>query len=142
MAESFLVDASFLVPAIRSSHEFHLPCYTFAEDHRDAKWIIPNLAIFEFQATQSRRNRGDNDSREPYRHIYWENAVPYEVGPELTKKAWELDLFNRFDRLKGADLVYACIAKIENVPLVTRDNDFSRYSEEITIINPVTDSDF
>ena len=40
--------------------------------------------------------------------------------------------------LGGTDLMYACIAKVESIPLVTRDSNFLLYGDEIVIVNPVT----
>ena len=47
-----------------------------------------------------------------------------------------MDLPNLFEHLKGADLVYACVAKVEKIPLVTCDEHFEQYSAEIEVVNP------
>lgn len=41
-----------------------------------------------------------------------------------------------FSRLRGGDLLYACIAYVEGIPLVTHDQDFDRYSDKLRLINP------
>jgi len=38
--------------------------------------------------------------------------------------------------LRGADLVFACIAFLEGLPLVTRDTAFDRYAIDVEVINP------
>ena len=47
-----------------------------------------------------------------------------------------MDLANLFEHLKGADLIYASVAKVEGIPLVTCDGDFEQYSAEIDVVNP------
>ena len=46
-------------------------------------------------------------------------------------KVRELELYDRFSCLKGADLLYACIARVEDNLLVTHDSDFDPYSDEL-----------
>ena len=58
------------------------------------------------------------------------------VTPTFLKRVWDLDLYNIFLSLKGADLLYACIAKVEEIPLVTHDGDFDQYEGTIQIIRP------
>ena len=47
-----------------------------------------------------------------------------------------MKLYDIFSELKGADLMFACIAKAENSPLVTCDRHFEKYAGTIRIINP------
>jgi hypothetical protein len=49
--------------------------------------------------------------------LYFENCELYEVTPTFLQRVWNLDLYRKFDSLKGADLLYACIAHIEQIPL-------------------------
>jgi hypothetical protein len=51
-------------------------------------------------------------------------------------KVYDLGLYDKFSTLRGADLLYACIARVENIPLVTHDSDFSPYSKELELIKP------
>ena len=97
-------------------------------------WIIPAIAYFEYQAAQSRlRKEGEG----AYRELYIPNWEVYDISLALIRKAAELDLMNLFEKLRGADLIYACIAKIEQIPLVTCDRHFGQYAGEIQVINPV-----
>lgn len=131
MSEQYLLDTSVLVSAINSADDNHLQCHSFIEDHPEAVWIVPTLAFFEFQATQSRLRR---DGSSAIREVYLGNHQPYEITLELTRRANELDLFNKFDRLTGADLVFACIAAVESVPLVSADKRFLTVKEHIEVI--------
>ncbi len=65
-----------------------------------------------------------------------ENAVLYDVNRELILKCYDLFPKSGFDRLKGADLVFACIAHAERAFLVTLDKTFSKHlSNELQIID-------
>ena len=55
---------------------------------------------------------------------------------DFTRRCAELHLFERFVRLRGGDLIYACIAKLEDIGFVTFDHDFAPYASEIHIIDP------
>lgn len=100
-------------------------------------WVVPTIAYFEYQAAQSRLKR---EGRKAYREIYIQNLQTYEVSLNLIRKTAELDLANLFSTLRGADLIYACIARIEGITLVTCDErDFGPYRSNIAIVNPLTD---
>lgn len=132
-----LLDASFLISAIRSCDINHLACYGYFKNHADNfRWVIPTIAYFEYQATQSRLRR---EGKNAYRELFIPNVEVFEISKKLIQKTAELDLANVFASLHGADLVYACIAKIEEIPLVTCDKHFKPYNQVITIINPVND---
>jgi hypothetical protein len=68
--------------------------------------------------------------------LFIENCELYQVTASFLARLWELGLYDLFSHLKGADLLYACIAKVEEDPLVTHDAGFDRYSNELTIIKP------
>jgi hypothetical protein len=38
--------------------------------------------------------------------LYFENCELYEVTPTFLQRVWNLDLYRKFDSLKGADLLY------------------------------------
>jgi predicted nucleic acid-binding protein len=128
-----VVDASFLISAIRSCDDNHQQCLQFFHDHEDVTWIIPTLAYFEYQAAQSRLKR---EGKKAYRELYIPDFKVYELTHNFIRQVAEMDLPNLFERLKGSDLVYACVAKVEKIPLVTCDGDFEQYSAEIEVLNP------
>ncbi|MFX1537354.1 MAG: hypothetical protein ACFFDI_24365 [Promethearchaeota archaeon] len=43
-------------------------------------------------------------------------------------------LFEMFNRLKGMDLIYACLAKVGNFKLVTCDNHFDPYTDDMDVL--------
>jgi predicted nucleic acid-binding protein len=134
-----VLDVSVLAAVVNSDEGEHLPAYSYFKDCNDqTTWVVPGLAFFEFQAAQSRRHRNRRPGHPPFRQapLYYENCEIYHVTPEFLKRVWELELYDRFSNLKGADLLYACIARVEGIPLVTHDADFNRYASEIEIIRP------
>ena len=135
--QRLVTDACFLISAIRSCDPNHNVCYNFFKNHEDSTtWVVPIIAYFEYQATQSRLQR---EGKKAYRELYIPNQEIYNVSLDLVHKTAEQNLANIFSELRGADLVYACIAKIENIPLVTCDNHFNSYIGQISIINPLKD---
>ena len=131
--ERYAVDASFLISAIRSCDVNHQHCFQFYREHESVIWIIPTIAYFEYQAAQSRLER---EGKKAYRQIYITNFEVYEINYDFIKQVVTKDLPNLFVQLKGADLIYACVAKVEEIPLVTCDGHFEQYSAEIQVINP------
>lgn len=68
--------------------------------------------------------------------LYYENTELYHVTKKFLAKVYNLGLYDKFSTLRGADLLYACIARVENIPLVTHDSDFDPYRKELTLIKP------
>jgi predicted nucleic acid-binding protein len=129
-----LVDSSFLISAIRTCDQNHWACYSYLCNHEDSIWVVPTIAYFEYQAAQSRLKR---EGKGAYRELYIPNLEVYDISVKLIRQAVELDLPNRFEKLRDPDLIYACIAKIEGIPLVMCDGDFDQYANEFTVINPL-----
>jgi hypothetical protein len=73
-----------------------------------------------------------------FRHapLFYENTELYHVTKKFLAKVYRFGLYDKFRSLRGADLLYACIARVEDIPLVTHDKDFDPYQEEITLIRP------
>lgn len=132
-ASTLLADASFLISAIRSCDPNHLSSYAYISEHSDAIWLIPAIAYFEYQAAQSRIER---EGKGAYREIYIPNQKILPIDHAIIRESVNRNLANVFTRLKGADLIYACIAVIKDVPLVTLDSHFEQYRDKITVINP------
>ena len=56
------------------------------------------------------------------------------------EKMHQQNLVKKFSLLRGVDLIYACIAFLEDIPLVTYDTDFDVYKDDLNIINPTRDT--
>ncbi len=139
----YVLDASVLVSIVNSDDVQHFSCYSFfrnLDDGEKARWVIPGSLVFEFQAAQSRRHREGRPQPEyeVFRHspLNYENTELYPITKTFLKKVYGMDLYNMFSRLRGGDLLYACIAYVEDIPLVTHDPDFDPYNDKLRLINP------
>ena len=119
----------------------HSPSYCLIKDLKDAFIpgpylnIFPALAVFEINATVSRMHReGKKILREFY--LMDENAIVYPLDQDFISKSNEICVRKGFDMLRGADLVYACVAYLENAYLITLDKSFKKYvAEDIKVID-------
>jgi hypothetical protein len=121
MRKRYALDASVLASIVNSDDVEHFSCYSFFRNHDDNDevwWVVPGLVFFEFQATQSTRYRTRLPGEPVFRNapLHYENAELYHVTKKFLAKVYELDLYERFSRLRGADLLYACIACVEGIP--------------------------
>ncbi|MDZ7753217.1 MAG: PIN domain-containing protein [Gammaproteobacteria bacterium] len=129
--QRFVWDTSAIINIKDPDYTGYSPGYSLIKDLSDG-WIpgpyqniFPSLAVFEVSATASRMHReGKRILREFY--LMDENAVLYDVDRGLIEKSYKLHEKPGFDRLRGADLVFACIACIENAYLVTLDKAFAK----------------
>lgn len=141
MMQKFVWDTSAIINIKEPNHEGYSPGYSLIKDLSDG-WInikyqniFPSLAVFEVSAAVSRMHReGKIILRDFY--LMDEHAVLYDVNQKLITDSYELHAQEGFDQLRGADLVFACIAYIENAYLVTLDKTFKKYlSDKIKIID-------
>lgn len=137
----FVWDTSAIVNIKESNSDGYSPAHSFYKDFNDG-WIegdylniFPALAVFEVEATVSKKHRkGESILREFY--LMGENAILYDVGRELISKCVDLFTLDGFDTLQGADLVFACIAHIEDAYLVTMDRKLAMHaSKQIKVID-------
>ena len=141
MRQRYALDANVLASIVNSDDVEHFSCDSFFRNlHDDDKaiWVVPGLIFFEFQATQSRRYRDLHPGNSVFRSapLFYENTEVYQVTKRFLKQVYDLSLYDVFSQLRGADLLYACIARVERIPLVTHDGGFDRYNKEITLIKP------
>jgi predicted nucleic acid-binding protein len=139
--QRYALDASVLASIVNSDDSEHFACYYFfrnLHDYDAATWVVPGLIFFEFQATQSRRYKERRPESAVFRHapLFMTNTELYHVTDTFLARVWDLSLYDQFSSLRGADLLYACIAFVESIPLVTHDADFDRYSHKIRLIKP------
>ena len=139
--KKFVWDTSAIINIKEPNLEGYSPGYSLFKDLSDG-WIsgpyqniFPSLAVFEVAATVSRMRRsGKRILREFY--IMDENSILYDVDQGLISKSHNLLAKKGFNQLRGADLVFACIAYIEGAYLVTLDKQFGKtISEDIKIID-------
>ena len=129
-----LVDSGVLISAIRSLDPHHWQCSSYLRNHSRHHWVIPATAYFEYQCTQSRLKR---EASEPYRELFLADWEVYDISFNLMRKAAELDLINLFSTLSGSNLICACIAKIEQMPLVSCNEQLRDYAAHVEVLNPL-----
>jgi len=139
--KKFVWDTSAIVNIKEPDENGYSPGHSLFKDLTDG-WIpgpylniFPSLAVFEVSATVSRMHR---DGKPILRDFYLMNdkSMLYDVDQSLIFKSHGLFAKAGFDRLRGADLVFACIASIEDAYLVTKDQAFRKYlPTELQIID-------
>ncbi len=128
----FVWDTSAIINIKEPDHQGYSPGYSLMKDLFRG-WItgpyqniFPSIALFEVSATVARKRReGKTILKEFY--LFDENSVLYQIDEDLIHKSIELFARPGFDHLRGADLVFACIAFLENAYLVTLDKGVVRY---------------
>ena len=96
--------------------------------------IFPAIAVFEVEATVSRWHReGKSALREFY--LVNEHAVIFSVEKDLINRSASLFTQSGFASLRGADLIFACIAYLEDAYLVTLDTHFDAVSGVVKVLN-------
>ncbi len=96
--------------------------------------IIPTIAVFEINAAVSRLHREDGRMVRDFRLI-GPNERLYDIDVKFMRESAELVRMGGFDRLRGADLIFACIASLEKAWLVTLDRNFEHVAEKIKVID-------
>lgn len=138
--KKFVWDTSALINLKEPNSQGYSPANSLMKDIVDG-WmpgpyfnIFPALAVFEVNATISRIERdGGRMLRE-----FWllnEYATVYPIDSDLIIKANCLLASEGFSRLRGADLVFACIAHLEDAYLVTKDGDFDKVKPHLKVID-------
>jgi predicted nucleic acid-binding protein len=113
-------DASALVAVIRVSDAHHEAAYGLWLEHQRSRILIPALAWFEYQASVNRLMReGTRASSLVYLREGVTEILP--IDDRFIQMCSRQKLVERFNTLRGADLVYACAAALERATLVTFD---------------------
>jgi len=137
----FVWDASAIANIKELDINGYSPSYSLYKDLSDGiidisyQNIFPALAVFEVNATISRKKREDIKILRDF-YLFDDNSILYDIDKNLILKSNELFSKKGFDKLRGMDLVFACIAYIEDAYLVTLDKGFKKHvSEHIKIID-------
>jgi predicted nucleic acid-binding protein len=136
----FVWDTSALLNIKEPNGQGYSPGYSFYKDFSDG-WlpgpyfnIYPSIAVFELQASISRlRREGRTMLREFY--VVSENSTVYPIDQGLIYRCESLLDAPGFASLRGADLIFACIAKLEDAYLITLDKGFSAVASEIRVVD-------
>ena len=95
--------------------------------------IIPAVAAFEVPAAVSGKRRGGGGMSHDF-YLLGDHEVLYPIGRKLISATHKLRT-SPFDQLRGADLIFACIAKHEDACLVTLDSHFLTLRGQVTVID-------
>lgn len=136
----FVWDTSALVNIKEPNNQGYSPGHSLFKDLSDGiiagpyQNIFPAITAFEIDASVSRKHReGKKILREFY--IVNDHSIVYPVDTELITRSAELVAKPGFSELRGADLVFACIAYLEGAFLVTMDNHFSRVANDVKVVD-------
>jgi len=138
--KKFVWDTSAIINIKEPNAEGYSPGNSLMKDLSDG-WIsgpyqniFPSIAAFEVDASVSRMHReGKKLLREFY--IVDDCAVVYPVDQELIRRSSDLVTMDGFSKLRGADLIFACIAYLESACLVTLDGHFSGISQLVRVLD-------
>lgn len=138
--KKFVWDTSALLSIKEPDENGYSPGNSLYKDLNDG-WIkgpylniFPAISVFEVNATVSRKHReGSNILREFY--IKNEHSMIYDMNSDLIARSVDIFTMSGFDMLRGADLVFACIAYIEKAYLVTLDDHFKHVLKYVDIID-------
>lgn len=129
----YLIDSSVLLGWANTKDQHHNVCKKFFEEHREDELFFTVHSLFEFQASRARRIRGNDFEGLPGNYKL-KNKKFVDIDRKLYDHCQIQNLFEKFKVLKGADLLYACIADIGKFMLVTCDSDFSVYRNNIHLM--------
>ena len=136
----FVWDASALLNIKEPNAQGYSPGHSLYKDFSDG-WLLgpyfniyPSIAFFELEASISRLHReGQKMLRDFY--ILNDNSMVYPIDLELIQRCGKLLDAPGFSSLRGADLIFACIAKLEDAYLVTLDKGFAVAASEIRVLD-------
>lgn len=131
--KEYLIDTSVSHAWINRKDVHHDGCKKFIEENKENRFHFPMHGYFELYASIERRRKGRNFLG-PENDISLKGTIGHDIDAKFFKKCKEHKLFNLFKELKGSDLIYACFAKLKNLPLVTCDSDFDVYTGKIQVI--------
>lgn len=133
-------DTSALLNIKEPNAQGYSPGHSLYKDFSDG-WLLgpyfniyPSIAVFELQASISRMHR---EGRKILRDFYIvsENSMVYPIDQELIYRCEKLFYAPGFSSLRGADLIFACLAKLEDAYLVTLDKGFEAVASEIRVLD-------
>ena len=133
MTNNYLIDNSALFGWANTKDRYHSVCKRFFEEHQDDELLFPIHSLFEFQASRSRKIKGGDFQGLPGNYRL-KNKKFIDINRKLYDECQRRGIFEKFKELKGADLLYACIAHIGKYTLVTCDSDFDAYRDDISLM--------
>jgi predicted nucleic acid-binding protein len=138
--KKFVWDTSAIINIKEPNSQGYSPGYSLFKDLNDG-WIpgpyqniFPAVAVFEVEATVSKMHRKKKNILREFRVIN-DNSIIYPVDLDLIQRSSILTDQPGFSMLQGADLIFACIAHLEDAYLVTLDNHFEAVTQVVKVVN-------
>lgn len=131
----FVWDTSAIVNIKEPNGRGYSPGHSLWKDLADGwiegeyKNLLPTLAVFEVNATVSKLERKNKSILREF-YLLDDNTSLYDVDVNLVKNSADLFTLDGFSNLYGADLVFACIAHVEDAYLVTMDSKLALHAKK------------
>jgi hypothetical protein len=138
--KKFVWDTSAILNIKEPNAQGYSPGHSLIKDLSDG-WIpgpyrniFPSIAAFEVDASVSRMLR---EGKKILRHFYIidDHSIIYPINQKLIRQCEDLVMMDGFSRLRGADLIFACIAYLESAYLVTLDGNFNDVSRYVNVLD-------
>lgn len=129
MRQRKVVDACVWIAYISETDKFHKAASKFFKDvngNQDTQVILPVLASFEINSVVRRKKRTPNEKTRSSFKAY--NSEIYDIDRTFLGKCQVANVWDKLSvpGIRSQDLVYASIAYIEGVPLVTTDERMAK----------------
>jgi len=127
----YLIDTCVLLGWANTRDTQHKVCKEFFEKHQNDELYFSIHSLFEFQGSRSRRIKGNDFQGLPGNYIL-KNKKFIDVDRKFYDYCQKNKIFEKF-KLKGGDLIFACITIVGGYILVTCDSDFIIYKNIIKL---------
>jgi len=120
--------------------DFFVQLDSFAKSGKRVEMVIPAHFYLEVNLNVMRKRRDAQNGSIAYKFRNSQEGVsartPYPITPLLMKQIEERGLYEKFAfKLKVGDFIYAAIAYLESIPLVTLDKtDFTKVATDVKVI--------
>ena len=136
--EKLLLDANILMGVLNRKDQFHVRCLNFFQEiHNRNKGgvriqiVIPLHLAIEVNIKLRKKKR--NNEWESFNPIEFSGPEYYPIDLKLLNRIQDEKLYDKFNVLSSLDAIYAIIAYIEKMTLVTLDSDFKKVDDKIKV---------
>lgn len=137
--KGYLIDANVTLAFMNKKDPKHAICNNFLKsiharciERGDIKLYFPIHSMIEANVSFRRKKR--NREVETIDPFNLKGAQLYNIDRKFLAQVEKQGLYEKFDKLKGVDAIYAMVAYIEDMNLVTMDNDFDKVADTIKVI--------
>ena len=128
----YLIDNSVIHGLINTSDKHHSVCKKFFDNNENTDMFFSTHSLFEFQSSVARRLKEGTFTKIGENHL--KRVTFFNVDINFYEECIKQKLFDTFSKLRGMDLIYACMAKAFDLTLVTCDSHFDTYSNKIKLL--------